>query len=174
MRGFSPGTITFLENQFGQGIKDEIVIVTFRKLIPQTKKIACNRFDDKSNRPFKEFMCYMFMCLFLAWASMKWSHMRCKHCVGLGLMLGRDCFRALFRKQFPTPLNWLKSGFSRKSRHGFEVGEKWVSTHFSPTSNPKTHFWTHFSPLTKTHLKPTLSANKSFSEKGPWGSSDPA
>ena len=46
------------------------------------------------------------------------------------IMLGRDCFRALFRKQFPTPLNWLKSGFSRKSRNGFEVGEKWVSTHF--------------------------------------------
>ena len=38
IRGFSPGTTTFLENQFGQGLKDEIVIVIFRKLIPQNKK----------------------------------------------------------------------------------------------------------------------------------------
>ena len=42
------------------------------------------------------------------------------------VMLGRDCFRAIFRKQFPPPLNWLKSGFSRKSRNGLKVGEKCV------------------------------------------------
>ena len=46
------------------------------------------------------------------------------------LMLGRDCLRAIFRKQFPPPLNWLKCGVSRKSQNGFKVGEKWVSTHF--------------------------------------------
>ena len=34
---------------------------------------------------------------------------------------------------------------------------------------PKTHFRTHFSPLTKTHLISTLSGNKLFSEKGPSG-----
>ena len=28
------------------------------------------------------------------------------------LGLGRDCLRALFGKQFPPPLNWVKSGFS--------------------------------------------------------------
>ena len=42
---------------------------------------------------------------------------------------------------------------------------------FSPTFAPKnlhlTHFWTHFGPLTKTHLKPTFSGNKSFPKKGP-------
>ena len=45
--------------------------------------------------------------------------------------------------------NCLKSGFSRKSRHGL----KWVKSGFRPTFHPvlhpKTHFWTHFSPLTK-------------------------
>ena len=88
-----------------------------------------------------------------------------------GLMLGRDCFRALFRKQFPPPLNWLKSGFSRKSRNGFEVGAKVGLDPFLRTFAPKnpllTHFWTHSSLLTKTHLKPTLSGNKLFSKKGP-------
>ena len=29
-----------------------------------------------------------------------------------GIMLGRDCLRAVFRKQFPPPFNWVKSGFS--------------------------------------------------------------
>ena len=28
------------------------------------------------------------------------------------LMLGRGCLRGLFGKQFPPPLNWVKSGFS--------------------------------------------------------------
>ena len=36
---------------------------------------------------------------------------------------------------------------------------------FDPLLHPKTHFWTHFSPLTKTHLKPTLRGNKAFSKK---------
>ena len=77
------------------------------------------------------------------------------------VMLGRDCLRGLFGKLFPPPLNWVKSGFSWISRKsGF-----WQSFDaFWPTFAPKnpllTHFWTHFSPLTKTHLKPTLSANK--------------
>ena len=62
-----------------------------------------------------------------------------------------------------SDLNWLKSGSSRKSRHGFQVGEKSVSTHFSPIFVPQTHFWTHFSPLTKTRLKATLGSPK----KGP-------
>ena len=39
---------------------------------------------------------------------------------------------------------------------------------FDPLLHPKTHFWTHFRPLTKTHLKPTSSGNKLFSKnKGP-------
>ena len=46
---------------------------------------------------------------------------------------------------------------------------KWVQSGFRPTFDPflhpKTHFWSHFSPLTKTHLKPTLSGNKLFSKK---------
>ena len=49
IRGFSPGTVTFLENQFGYGLKNVIVIVIFRKLIPENKKVACNHFDDESN-----------------------------------------------------------------------------------------------------------------------------
>ena len=65
------------------------------------------------------------------------------------LMLGRDCFRALFRKQFPPPLNWLKSGFSRKSQNGFKVGEKWVSTHFWPIFVPKNPLLDPFQPIDK-------------------------
>ena len=34
-------------------------------------------------------------------------------------MLGRDCLRALFRKQFPHPLNWLKCGFRDNPKMGF-------------------------------------------------------
>ena len=56
-------------------------------------------------------------------------------------------------------------------RENPEMGLKWVKSGFRPTFDPfldpKTHFWNHFSPLTKTHLKPTLSANKLFSKKGP-------
>ena len=33
------GTVTFLENSFGQGFKNVIVIVIFRKLIPENKKL---------------------------------------------------------------------------------------------------------------------------------------
>ena len=56
-------------------------------------------------------------------------------------------------------------------RENPDMGLKWVKSGFRPTFDPflhlKTHFWAHFSPLTKTHLKPTLSANKLFSKKGP-------
>ena len=56
-----------------------------------------------------------------------------------------------------------------------EMGLKWVKSGFRPTFHPflhpKTHFWTHFSPLIKkkkiNDLKPMLSGNKLFSEKGP-------
>ena len=53
------------------------------------------------------------------------------------VMLGRDCLRALFRKQFPPPLNWVKSGLSRKSRHG--LSPKWVKSGFRPTFHPLVH-----------------------------------
>ena len=45
------------------------------------------------------------------------------------------------------------------------MGLKLVSAHFRPILAPKSPLWTHFSPLTKTHLKPILSGNKSFSKK---------
>ena len=93
------------------------------------------------------------------------------------LMLGRDCLRALFGKQFPPPLNWVKGRFSAISRSGFKVGNKWVLMPFDPLFAPKnplfTHFWTHSRILTKTHLKPILSGNKLFSKKAsrqPWPS----
>ena len=89
-------------------------------------------------------------------------------------MLGRDCLKALFGKQFPPPLNWVKSGFSWICRNGFQVSAKVGFDAFWPTLAPQTHFWTHFSPLLKTHLKPTLSGNKLFPQKGalrqPWPS----
>ena len=47
----------------------------------------------------------------------------------LPFMPGRDCLRALFRKQFPPPLNWVKSGFSRTSRNGLKW---WVRSAFLP------------------------------------------
>ena len=72
-------------------------------------------------------------------------------------MLGRDCLRAIFRKQFPPSLDWLKNGFRENpemGRENPEMGLKWVKSGFGPTFDPflhpKTHFWTHFSPLTKT------------------------
>ena len=65
------------------------------------------------------------------------------------IMLGRDCFRALFRKQFPPPLNWLKSGVSRKSGNRIEVGEKWVATHFWPIFVPKNPLLDPFKPIDK-------------------------
>ena len=53
------------------------------------------------------------------------------------------------------------------------MGEKVGLTHFDPLLHPKnpllsqvlTHFWTHFSPSTKTQLEPTLSGNILFSTK---------
>ena len=86
------------------------------------------------------------------------------------VLLGRDCLKALFGKRFPPPLNWVKSGFSRKSRNGFKVGEKWVLTHFL---HPKPSFGPTLAHWQNTHLKPTLSGNKLFSNRRPWGSPDP-
>ena len=75
---------------------------------------------------------------------------------------------------FHPPWTGWKVGF----RDNPETGLKWVKSGFRPTFDlflyPKNHFGTHFSPSTKTYLKPTLSANKLFSKKGPWGSPDPA
>ena len=72
-------------------------------------------------------------------------------------MLGRDCLRAVFRKQFPPPLNWVKSGFSWKSRNGFKVGAKvgfWpIFTHFC---TQKTYFWPTFRPIPAHWQKPIL------------------
>ena len=92
-------------------------------------------------------------------------------------MLGRDRLRALFGKQFQPPLNWVKVGFRESADMGLKWVKQWVLTHFGPLLHPKnlllTHFWTHFRPLTKTHLKPTLSGNKLFFKQG-WGSPNPA
>ena len=64
-------------------------------------------------------------------------------------VLGRDCLRALFRKQFPPPLTWIIFFYP-------DMGLKWVKSGLRPTFDPflhpKAHFWTHFSPLTKSHL----------------------
>ena len=93
-------------------------------------------------------------------------------------MLGRDCLKALFGKQFPPSETGSKVGFREYAEMGLKYVKEWVFMHLNPFLNPKihflTHFWTHFRPLTKTHLKPTLSGNKLLSKKGPWGSPAPA
>ena len=56
--------------------------------------------------------------------------------------------------------------FLENNVHPLKLAEKWIFARtFDPFLHPKTHFWTHFSPLTKTHLKPTLSGNKLFPQK---------
>ena len=55
IRGFSLGTVTFLENQCGQGLRNVIVIVIIRKLIPKTKIVACNHSDDEGKSTFTDF-----------------------------------------------------------------------------------------------------------------------
>ena len=86
----------------------------------------------------------------------------------LGIILGRDCRRPLFWKQFPSPLNCLKSGVSRKSRHGFKVGEKWVSTHFWPIFAPKNPLLDPFQPIDKKNILNPLQVEINYSpNKGP-------
>ena len=84
---------------------------------------------------------------------------RCHPYAGSGLPQG------LLQKtsSTPPPLNWAKRwGF----RENPEMGLKWARSGFRrtihPLSHPKTHSWTHFSPLTKTHLKPTNLIRKSL------------
>ena len=47
IRGVFPRSRYIFQNQFGQGLEDVIVIVIFRQLIPENKKVACNHFDDE-------------------------------------------------------------------------------------------------------------------------------
>ena len=58
----------------------------------------------------------------------------------LGVMLGQGCLRALFGKQFPPPLKWVKNGFGQCPEMGPKWVQKWVLTHFDPLLHPKTHF----------------------------------
>ena len=75
--------------------------------------------------------------------------------------------RGPFQKTISTPLKWVKSGFA-EIPNGFKVGWKvGFDPLLTPLLHPKTPSWTHFSPLTETYLKPTLSGNKLFSKKGP-------
>ena len=50
---------------------------------------------------------------------------------------------------------------------GAKVGFHPFLPAFAPKNPLLTHFWTHSSPLTKPHLKPTFSGNKLFPKKGP-------
>ena len=70
----------------------------------------------------------------------------------LRFMLGRDCLRGQghFWKTTCTPLKLAKKVFlfSRKSRNGFKVGEKWVSTQLSPIFTPENPIYP-FQPIDK-------------------------
>ena len=82
-------------------------------------------------------------------------------------VVGRDCLRVLFRKPFPPPLHWVESGVFAQIPQWVESGWK---VGFDPL--PKTHFWTHFSPLTKPILNQLLVEISSSPTKRPWGSPD--
>ena len=56
------------------------------------------------------------------------------------IMLGRDCLRAIFRKQFPPPFNWLKSGFRENPEMGLKLVKSGVRPTFDPFLHPKDHF----------------------------------
>ena len=85
---------------------------------------------------------------------------------GSGLRQG--CLKK--KKTISTPLKlgqkWVFVNIPKSVLSGCKSG---VLTHFNPLLHPKnplfTDSWTHFSPLTKTHLKPALSGNKLFPKK---------
>ena len=56
------------------------------------------------------------------------------------VMLGRDCVKAVFRKQFPPPQIGSKVGFREYAEMGLKWVQKWALTHFDPLLHPKTHF----------------------------------
>ena len=95
----------------------------------------------------------------------------CLQLIHVRILLGRDCLRALFSKQFPRPVKWVKKGFCRSP----EVILKWVQSGFGafwPTFGPKNpRFLPTFGPISgdwqKPHLKPTLRDDKLFCKKGP-------
>ena len=70
------------------------------------------------------------------------------------LMLGQGCPRALFGKQFPPPLKWVKNGFLSMSQKKAKVGKKVGFDPFSPSCAPKNPHFTHFEPISGDWQKP--------------------